>query len=139
MEEYLRRFESEKSIAAEAELEREDLPPVQRLLGVFAPVGGDTALIRGCPFHNAVIEGVVGLPEVTRLAQRHKQAFRDRLAATAAEAGAAHPETLAGQLAVLFEGANALAASCNDPQAFTDARRAAEMLLDIALGAASGD
>ncbi|MFD0378393.1 hypothetical protein [Streptomyces sp. NPDC127112] len=54
MEEDLRRFQPEKSIAAEAELEREELPPVQRLLGVFAPVGGDTALIPGCPFHNAV-------------------------------------------------------------------------------------
>lgn len=52
---------------------------------------------------------------------------------TAAEAGAADPETLGRQLAVLFEGANALAASSNDAQAFTDARQAAETLLDVAL------
>lgn len=139
VEEYLRRFESEKSIAAEAELEREDLPPAQRLLAIFAPVEGDPpALIRGCPFHNAVIEGAGELPEVARLAERHKQAFRDRLVNTAAEAGAADPEALGRQLAVIFEGANALAASCNEAQAFTDARRAAETLLDIALGAAPG-
>ncbi|MET8752453.1 TetR/AcrR family transcriptional regulator [Streptomyces sp. NPDC004667] len=136
VEEYLRRFESEKSIAAEAELERGDLPPAQRLLAIFAPVGGDPALIRGCPFHNAVVEGAGELPEVARLAQRHKRAFRDRLVATAAEAGAADPEALGGQLAVLFEGANALAASCNDAQAFTDARRAAETLLGVALDTA---
>ncbi|MGW7641402.1 TetR/AcrR family transcriptional regulator, partial [Streptomyces decoyicus] len=91
-----------------------------------------------CPFDNAVIEGAGELPEVARLAQRHKQAFRDRLVATAAEAGAADPEALGRQLAVIFEGANALAASCNDAQVFTDARRAAKTLLDIALGAAPG-
>ncbi|MFB7260008.1 TetR/AcrR family transcriptional regulator [Streptomyces nojiriensis] len=139
VEEYLRRFESEKSIAAEAELEREDLPPAQRLLAIFAPAEGDPpALIRGCPFHNAVIEGAGELPEVARLAQRHKQAFRDRLVAAAAEAGAADPDALGRQLAVLYEGANALAASCNDAQVFTDARQAAHTLLDIALGATPG-
>ncbi|MFD7834490.1 TetR/AcrR family transcriptional regulator [Streptomyces sp. NPDC059761] len=139
--EYLRRFESEKSIAAEAELERQDLPPAQRLLAIFEPVGGDgdsATLIRGCPFHNAVIEGAGELPEVAQLAQRHKQAFRDRLVATAAEAGAVDPGALGRQLSVLFEGANALAASCNDAQAFTDARQVAQTLLDIALGDALG-
>ncbi|WP_351225678.1 hypothetical protein [Streptomyces sp. NPDC002133] len=37
-----------------------------------------------------------------------------------------------------FEGANALAASSNDAEAFTDARRAAETLLDAALRTAPG-
>ncbi|MFF3677564.1 TetR/AcrR family transcriptional regulator [Streptomyces sp. NPDC002120] len=139
VEEYLRRFESQTPIAAEAELDRDDLPPAQRLLAIFAPVAGDPpALFRGCPFHNAVIESAGQLAAVTRLAERHKQAFRDRLVATAAEAGAADPQALGRQLAVIFEGANALAASCNDAQVFTDARRAAKTLLDVALGAAPG-
>jgi len=43
------------------------------------------------------------------------------------------PESLGKQLAVIFEGADALAASSNDTAAFTDARRAAKTLLDIAL------
>ena len=134
VEEYLRRFESEQPLAAEAVLERGDLTAAQRLLGIFAPMESDSpAPFRGCPFHNAVVEGAGELPEVARLAQRHKQAFRDRLVATAAEAGAAHPEGLGRQLAVLFEGANALAASCNDTEAFTDAQRAAGTLLDVAL------
>ncbi|MCO6008201.1 TetR/AcrR family transcriptional regulator [Actinoallomurus purpureus] len=133
VEEYLRRFESEKPLAAEAVLERGDLTPAQRLLAIFAPMESDSpAPFRGCPFHNAVVEGAGELPEVARLAQLHKQAFRDRLVATAAEAGAAHPESLGRQLAVIFEGANALAASCNDTEAFTDARRAARTLLDVA-------
>lgn len=63
VEEYLRRFESETPIAAEAELERDDLSPAQRLLAIFNPLEGDpSALIRGCPFHNAVIEGAGELP-----------------------------------------------------------------------------
>lgn len=58
--------------------------------------------------------------------------------ATAAEAGAADPESLGRQFAVIFEGANALAASTNDAQVFTDARRAAKTLLDAALSTAPG-
>jgi hypothetical protein len=62
-----------------------------------------------------------------------------RMPNTAAEAGAADPESLGRQLAVIFEGANALAASCQDVAVITDARRAAKMLLDLALRAAPGD
>lgn len=134
VEEYLRRFESETPLAAEAALERGDQAAAQRLLAIFAPPEINSPVpLRGCPFHNAVVEGAGELPEVARLAQRHKRAFRDRLVATAAEAGAADPESLGRQLAVIFEGANALAASSNDAEAFADARRAAKTLLDIAL------
>ncbi|MFD3309557.1 TetR/AcrR family transcriptional regulator [Streptomyces sp. NPDC058656] len=134
VEEYLRRFEGETPLVAETELERTDLTPVQRLLAIFAPIdGGPAAVIRGCPFHNAVVDSAGELPEIAHLAQRHKRAFRDRLVATAAEAGAPDPEALGRQLAVLYEGANALAASCDNAEAFTDAQRAAQTLLDLAL------
>ncbi|MFI9560966.1 TetR/AcrR family transcriptional regulator [Nonomuraea endophytica] len=134
VEEYLRRFETDTPLAAETALERGDLSPAQRLLALFDPMEGDSsALYRGCPFHNAVVEGAGEFPEVAQLAQLHKQAFRDRLVTTATEAGAANPETLGRQLAVIFEGAHALAASCNDTQVFTDARQAAKVLLDAAL------
>jgi AcrR family transcriptional regulator len=134
VEEYLRRFESENPLAAEAALERPGPAAAQRLLAIFdAPESDSPVPLRGCPFHNAVVEGAGELPEVARLAQRHKQAFRDRLVATAAEAGAADPQSLGRQLAVIFEGANALSASLNDAEAFTDARRAARTLLDAAL------
>ena len=134
VEDYLRRFESDKPLAAEAALERRDLTAAQRLLAIFAPPETNSpAPLRGCPFHTAAVEGAGELPEVARLAQRHKLAFRDRLVATAAEAGAADPDSLGRQLAVIFEGANALAASIDDAEAFTDGRRAAEKLLDVAL------
>ena len=95
VEEYLRRFESEKPLAAEAALERGDQTAAQRLLAIFAPPQSTSPVpLRGCPFHNAAVEGAGELPQVARLAQRHKHAFRDRLVATAAEAGAADPESL---------------------------------------------
>ncbi|WP_328792649.1 MULTISPECIES: hypothetical protein [unclassified Streptomyces] len=39
---------------------------------------------------------------------------------------------------MIFEGADALVASYNDAQVFTDARQAANTLLDIALRATPG-
>lgn len=139
VEAYLRRFETETSLPAETGLQRDDLTPVQRLLAIFAPIdGGSAPVIRGCPFHNAAVEGAGQLPGIAHLAQQHKQTFRDRLVATAAEAGAADPPALGRQLAVLFEGANALASSSNDAEVFTDARRAAETLIDAAVRTAIG-
>ena len=68
------------------------------------------------------------------MVEDHKTAFRTRIIATAREAGAADPQSLGRQLAVLYEGANALAASCNDNTVFADARHAAQALIDAAVG-----
>lgn len=134
VEEYLRRFESEQSLPAEAALEREDLSAVERLLAIFDPLErGASAPLRGCPFHNAAVEGAGQLLEIAELTKQHKTWFRDRLVELAGEAGAAEPVKLGRQLAVIYEGANALAASSDDNQAFADARQAAETLLDLAL------
>lgn len=138
VEEYLRRFELDRSLANEAALERIDLTARERLLAIFAPpASGTQTPQRGCPFHNAAVEGAGDLPRIANLARLHKRTFRDRLVATAAAAGASDPEGLGRQLAVLFEGANALATSTDDAEAFADARRAAASLLESALAAAS--
>ena len=134
VEAYLRRFEAEQPVPAEAVLQRTDLSAVERLREIFAPLETmESAPLRGCPFHNAAVEGAGGLPEIADLAKKHKQWFREQLIAIAAEARAADPESLGRQLAVLYEGANALAASIDDNQAFTDASRAAEALISLAL------
>ncbi len=139
VEEYLRQFERNNSLPAEAVLERGDLPPAQRLMAIFdVPPSNSAVPFRGCPFHNAAVEGAGELPDVADLARRHKQAFRDRLIATAAEAGAADPGSLGRRLAVIYEGAYALAASCNDTEAFADARLVARALLNAALSAQPG-
>ncbi len=128
VQEYLRRFETDAP-PGERELERADLAPRERLLAVFAePPGGSR--IRGCPFHNAAVETAGTLTEVEQAVIRHKQAFTRRLIDTAREAGAADPESLGRQLAVLFEGATALATSLNDAAPIRDARAAAAALID---------
>jgi hypothetical protein len=112
VEEYLRRFETEAP-PGERALGRADLAPRERLLAVFADPPTD-GRIRGCPFHNVAVETAGTLPDVKQAMIRHKQAFTRRLIDTAQEAGAADPESLGWQLAVLFEGAKALTTSLND-------------------------
>ncbi|MFF3754933.1 TetR/AcrR family transcriptional regulator [Streptomyces sp. NPDC002018] len=131
VEEYLRRFEEEAAPPGELVLTRSDLPPRERLLGVFAdPPGGIT--LRGCPFHNAAVETAHTLPAVREAVIRHKEIFTRRLTDTVREAGATDPETLGRQLAVLFEGSRALATSLDDPRPVSDARAAALALFDAA-------
>ena len=137
VEEYLRRFETNGTLTAEAQLSREDLTAAERLVAIFDPMEAMLAspvAVRGCPFHNAAVEAAGGMPEVARFVEQHKRTFADRLAAVAAEAGAADASGLARQLAVVYEGANALAATCNDTQVIQDARAVAATLVESALG-----
>ena len=134
--EYLRRFDADGTLESERQLSREDLPSAQRLLAIFDTLEEtlrSPAVVRGCPFHNAAVEAAGEMPEVARLTEQRKQAFRDRLAAVAASAGVADATALGRQLAVIYEGAAALAASCNDAHVADDARAAAATLLKAAL------
>ncbi len=103
-------------------------PPRSRLLAIFNSPPVD--LFRGCPFHNAAVEAADEMPGVHLIVREHKLAFIDRLIATAAEAGAKDPYQLGHQLAVLFEGALALATSLNDTSPLLHARTAAEVLIE---------
>jgi hypothetical protein len=105
----------------------------ERLLALFT--GSPPAkTVRGCPLHNAAVEAAGTMPEAAALVERHKGEFTERLIKTAAEAGAHEPETLGRQLAVLFEGANALSTSLNDTLPYQDARELARTLIDQATG-----
>jgi AcrR family transcriptional regulator len=131
---YLRRFIAETPVPAVALLAREDLDPRTRLLALFLePPACCDGVVRGCLFHNAAVEAAGTMPEVAELVKQHKQAFTRRLAEVAAEAGARDPETLARQLALLFEGATALATSLNNTQPARDAYELAERLIDQAI------
>ncbi|MEB4209814.1 hypothetical protein [Mycobacterium sp. 94-17] len=68
--------------------------------------------------------------EIVRI---HKREFTDRLIAVAREAGAADPQLLGRQLAVLFEGATAMATSLNDTAPAVHARAAAVTLIETAM------
>ncbi|MGI5430285.1 TetR/AcrR family transcriptional regulator [Streptomyces sp. CA-179760] len=132
---YLRRFIDETPRPAAVQLAREDLDARARLLAVFLvePTTRPDGVVRGCPFHNAAVEAAGTMPEVTELVEQHKREFTRRLAEVAAEAGARDPETLARQLALLYEGTRALSTSLNDTQPAHDAHELAKTLIDQAI------
>src|ERR1700761_6216562 len=119
---------------AEQALDRDDLTPRDRLLGLFADRPATGGRIRGCAFHYAAVETAGTLPAVQAEVVRHKQEFTARLIDTARAAGARDPDRLGRQLSVLFEGLTALSTSLNDPGPAADARAAAVTLIDAATG-----
>ena len=81
--------------------------------------------MRGCPFHNAAVEAAEAMPEVQDIVHAHKRNYIKGLVKLARQAGAANPTLLGNQLAVLYEGAAALATSLDDPAPWAHARKAA--------------
>jgi hypothetical protein len=132
VEEYLRRIHQAGGIPSEQAIDNSDASPRARILAVFDSAPGDR--FRGCPFHNAAVEAADAMPGVEDIVHEHKLDFTARLIRTAAEAGARDPYRLGNQLAVLFEGARALATSLNDTSPLLHARSAAETLIDAATG-----
>ncbi|GAA2691546.1 TetR/AcrR family transcriptional regulator [Actinoplanes palleronii] len=125
--ECLRRFDPD--ILPEV-FDRADLTPRERLLAVFdvhSPL---------CPFIAAAVE----LPDPGHPARVHardyKLGFAARLAAAARDAGAAEPERLGEQLALLLDGA-AARGRVLDAEAFSTAAAIAAVLVDNALPAAA--
>ncbi|MBO3086305.1 TetR/AcrR family transcriptional regulator [Cellulomonas fengjieae] len=108
--------------------------PRQRLLAVFDFLEEwfreDT--FRGCGFINAFGELGATSPAVAAAAREQKRAFQDHLARLAVESGA--DESLGAQLALLAEGAQTTAAIAGCADAVGQARGAAEVLVDAALG-----
>jgi AcrR family transcriptional regulator len=131
VEHYLRQLEGTDGYKTERALAQDDETPRQRLLGLFDVVASER--LRGCAFHNAAVEAPGTMPNVEAVVHAHKRDFIERLVAIAAEAGARDPRLLANQIAVVFEGATALATSLNDVGPFAAARRAAETLIDEAV------
>jgi len=87
---------------------------------------------RGCGFINSFAELGAISPEVAGYARKHKRSFQEYVDRLAQEAGA--PAFLAPQLAILAEGAQTTAAIAGTPDAAGQARQAAEVLIDAALG-----
>ncbi len=110
--------------------DRTDLTPRERLLAAFdihAPL---------CPFIAAAVElHDPGHPARLR-ARDYKTAFAARLTDTAREAGAANPEQLGEQLALLLDGASARNRVLN-ADTFATAAAIAAVLVDNAIPAAA--
>jgi AcrR family transcriptional regulator len=128
---YLRRWGADWGPTGEGVLDHDDLTPRERLLGLFDQPTG-VAVMRGCPFHNAAVELADPDSPARELVLEHKRSVTARIVEVAREAGVADPPRLGRQLAVLFDGARALATSTNDFAPFRDARDAAEVLLNSA-------
>jgi AcrR family transcriptional regulator len=125
--EHLRRFDPE--ILPEV-FDRTDLTPRERLLAVFdihAPL---------CPFIRAAVEIQDPAQPARVLARDYKRAFAARLTEAAREAGAADPEQLGEQLALLLDGASARSRVL-DSDAFGTAAAMAVVLIDNAIPAAA--
>jgi len=103
--EYLRRLDSEMMPET---FDRADLTPREKLLAVFEEAeNGSCDPNSLCPFIAAAVE--IPAPEhpARLLALEYKKAIAARLTETAREAGAADPEQLGEQLALLLDGASA--------------------------------
>jgi AcrR family transcriptional regulator len=130
---YLRGMDARGGSPNEKRLYDPGLSARERLLGILELPRSE--VLRGCPFHNAAVESAGSLPSTDEIVRAHKQEFTRRLVAVAQEAGAADPHLLGQQLAVLFEGATAMATSLNDTAPVVHARAAAATLIDAALSA----
>lgn len=128
---YLRNIEARGGAPTERRLDDVALPARERLLAIFDL--GQSDVVRGCPFHNAAVESAGSLATTDEIVRSHKRDFTGRLIAVAREAGAADPHLLGQQLAVLFEGATAMATSLNDTAPVVHARAAAATLIEAAL------
>lgn len=130
VDDYLRAFDARGGSPVENRLNDPASSPRERLLCIFD--AKPAKVFRGCPFHNAAVESAGSLPGIDDVVRSHKRAFTNRLITVCDEAGAVDPALLGQQLAVLFEGATALATSLNDVTPFRHARAAAAALIDAA-------
>ncbi|KZS70820.1 TetR family transcriptional regulator [Mycobacterium kansasii] len=133
VEEYLRSIGDVAANPLRVSGKAAEQTPRSRLLALFDRPRAGAAPLRGCPFHNAAVEAAGAMPGVQTIVRATKQNFIDGLTELAREAGAGDPRSLGNQLAVLYEGAAALATSLNDASTWTQARAAAETLIDQAL------
>ncbi len=120
--------------------ERSGAPPDERLLTVFDWLEDWSAHrgFRGCAFLNAATELVGPEYEAARHAVRqHKTWWLTLLEGLAREAGAGQPETLAQELLLLLDGANARVLVTGDPSMVTVARRIAAHLVRESLASSA--
>jgi AcrR family transcriptional regulator len=135
VEEYLRQLRQQGGEGGEGEEESAQTPdstPRAQLLALFELTDAGVGRMRGCPFHNAAVEAAGVMPGVEHIVHLHKRDYVDGLTHLAREAGAADPEMLGNQIALLYEGASGLSTSMNDPAPWAQARATAEVLIDLA-------
>jgi len=111
--------------------------PKQRLLALFEMAKGwfSDPDFYGCLFVNAAVEYSEAGHPINSCARRFKTRLRGFAREQAQLGGAADPELLADQIALLFEGATTVAQVSARPDAATTAKQIAETLIDAAFNA----
>jgi AcrR family transcriptional regulator len=109
--------------------------PRERLLGVFeiqAELFGAPGY-RGCAFVSASAEAPPG-STIEAASDEYRGWLRELLAELARDAGASDPQTLARQLALIYDGAAVGARMDRDPDIAQVSRASAAALIDAAIG-----
>ncbi|MFM9370702.1 TetR/AcrR family transcriptional regulator [Streptomyces sp. Da 82-17] len=111
--------------------ERSD-DPVERVLAVFDFLDDwfNRPGFHGCVFAGAFGEAGAAAPIVVDTVQAHKQRLRELITALAADTDVRDPAAVGAQLAVLFDGAMAIATFTGDTTAARHARLAARAVLE---------
>lgn len=109
--------------------------PRLRLLAVFDAQAELFAEpnFRGCAFITASAEAPDG-GLIQQAADEYRREIRGLLAELARQAGASDPALLGRQLQLLYDGSGLAARMDRDPHVAADAKAAAEVLLDAAIG-----
>src|SRR5258705_10792756 len=136
-EELIRSYLDARHEARRARIERglaRFKTPRDKLLGVFDLLGEFVAdpRFRGCAFMRASAEAKDG-GLVQAAVERSRAWMRELLVLLARNAGAAHPERLAQQLAVIYDGATVSGQLDRDPHVAREAKAMAATLLDADL------
>jgi AcrR family transcriptional regulator len=111
-----------------------DQPPDAQILALFDQLHArfDRGDFRGCPFVNAVTELADDCETARGIALAYKEERRRHIASLLREAAAAAPDSLAAQIALLYEGAIASMLVHQDPAVALQARDAASTLMRAA-------
>ncbi|GGZ27235.1 TetR/AcrR family transcriptional regulator [Streptomyces poonensis] len=117
----------------ESVLTREDIPPRERILGLFDQPAPDAAPVRGCPFIDAAAEFPDPDSTVHSYAREQKLRMVELVTALVTELGCREPAALAEQLVTLADGAASRAMVLDEADYGRHARAAAETLLAHAL------
>ncbi|MER6144703.1 TetR family transcriptional regulator [Streptomyces sparsogenes] len=117
----------------ESVLTREDIPPRERILGLFDQPVPDAAPVRGCPFIDAAAEFPDPDSAVHSYAREQKLRMVGLVTALVTELGCREPAALAEQLVTLADGAASRAMVLGEADYGRHARTAAETLLAHAL------
>ncbi|MFF0670150.1 TetR/AcrR family transcriptional regulator [Streptomyces tendae] len=121
----------------EGVLTRDDVPPRERILGLFDLPAPDGAPVRGCPFIDAAAEFPDPGSAVHSYAREQKLRMVRLVTELVTELGCERPAALAEQLVTLADGAASRAMVLGDADYGRHARAAAETLLAHALPAAA--